>query len=367
MAKWDIGAVQFAGNEVSVVRWDGANLTEVDDIFVGSPCQACDWHPEGHLLAVGTTGNPILHVYSWDGTNLALLASVIIPGGNRAYGVTWSRDERYIGVSGTDAPFFTLVEWDGANLSVVASYILGDVASDCSFYPQPDLPEGKFIAVANRSGTPNTLFKILKWDGSNLSLATSIDLSSSGYLSCHFSRDGEYIAVSSETQPCIRILKFDRFTLSLSVVATYDVVYPGTPWPYRIRWGPNGDVVASVRENAPSVTVLKFDGSNLTLGDTYDIPGIVWDCSWDHTGEFLVIGQEPATHLTIFKWNGANLTLADTMPGGVLNAVRGCSFYVPPLILPELGAPHNLLCEQKKNPTDVTDPNPEFSARHRYE
>lgn len=36
---------------------------------------------------------------------------------------------------------------------------------------------------------------------------------------------------------------------------------------------------------------------------------------------------------------------------------------IPP---PELGAPHDLLCEQKTNPTDVTDPNPEFSAKHSY-
>lgn len=36
----------------------------------------------------------------------------------------------------------------------------------------------------------------------------------------------------------------------------------------------------------------------------------------------------------------------------------------PPLVLL---APHDLLCEQKKNPTDVRDPQPEFSAVHRYE
>lgn len=30
-------------------------------------------------------------------------------------------------------------------------------------------------------------------------------------------------------------------------------------------------------------------------------------------------------------------------------------------------APDNLLCEQTKNPTNVSDPNPEFSAIHRYE
>lgn len=363
----DIGAAQDAGLEVSVVRWDGVALTEIDDINVGQLCSCCDWSPTGDLLAVGKNVTPILHVYSWDGTNLALLASVFIPGGAIARGVSWSRDGRYIGVSGANFPFFTLVEWDGTNLSVADSYALGSFAYDCSFYPQPDLPGGKFIAVANRSGTPNTLFKVLKWDGSNLSLATSIDLSSSGYRSCHFSRDGEYLAVSSETQPCIRIFKFDPFTSSLVAVDVYDVVYPDAPWPYSIRWGPNGDVIASVRENAPSVTVLKFDGSNLTLGDTHNMPGLVYDCSWDHTGEFLVIGHTGGTHLTIFRWDGTSLTVAAAAGGGVLSNVQGCSFYVPPLVLPELGVPHDLLCEQKKNPTDVTDPTPEFSAVHRYE
>ncbi|GAG89433.1 unnamed protein product, partial [marine sediment metagenome] len=32
-----------------------------------------------------------------------------------------------------------------------------------------------------------------------------------------------------------------------------------------------------------------------------------------------------------------------------------------------VGPPYDLLCEQKKNPTDVTDPNPEFSAIHHYD
>ena len=33
--------------------------------------------------------------------------------------------------------------------------------------------------------------------------------------------------------------------------------------------------------------------------------------------------------------------------------------------IPETKAPNDLLCEQETNPTDVTDPKPEFSAIHR--
>lgn len=375
MAEWDIGVAQSgAGMEASVARWDGANLTEVDDINVGILCMCCDWNSKGTLLAVGMAGGATpVRVFSWDGVNLALVDSLAIPGGPTVEGVTWSRDGKYLGLSLSNiAPFFRLAEWDGTNLSLVSSYVLEGPAWDCSFYPQPDLPEGKFIAVANRNAINVAIpFKVLKWDGTNLSLASSIALNERGYRSCHFSRDGKYIAISREgnfdvTKIGLQILSFDSLNLNLNALDLYNTPWP---WPNEVRWDPNDEVVAGVRINAPFVFACAFDleTKSLTLAGTYATPGAANSCSWDHTGKFLVVGHGGGTNLRVLKWNGANLILADTMPVGFLTLVNGCSFYVPPLVLPKLGIPDNLLCEQKKNPADVIDPEPEFSAIHHYE
>lgn len=374
MALWDIGVAQSAGIEVSVVRWDGANLAEIDDILIGVFARSCDWNSDGTLLAVGASGATPLYVFSWDGTNLVLAASLALPGNPAIEGVTWSRDGRYLGLSISNvAPFFRLAEWDGANLSLVGSYVLESFAYDCSFFPQPDLPEGKFIAVANTNPVAVAIpFRVLKWDGANLSLAGSIDLNDRNYRSCHFSRDGKYIAVSCggafDGIRKVYVLGWDSSTLSLSALGFYAT---GASWPNRVRWGPNGDVIGVVKNNplAERAAVLKFgkETGSLVLGANYGaLPGAGNSCSWDHTGEFLAVGHGGGTFLRVLRWDGSNLTLAATMPAAFLNIVMGCSFYVPPLVIPKLRPPEDLFCEQKKNPTDVTDPKPEFSAVYRH-
>lgn len=348
--------------QASMVKWDGVNLTQLDTFALSQYAHVCAWHPDANLVAFGKTAGPSIYVLGWDGANFSEVDTLNITDAT-AYGLAFSPNGQWLAIAHNKSPYFNIAKWDGSNLSIVASYIFPNTCVDCSW-----TPDGQYIAVAYHRKTPppdvDIPFKVLKWDGTSLTLADSLHIYNTYegeqygvhlFRSCHFCADGKYIVVaySNGGYHC-SVLSWNGSKLGL--VDTYTIEWPGY---VNCRFNPQGNLISLCRNTSPYVTVLKFNGNSLTLGDSYDTPDGAMQSTFDPTGKLLFVAHYGVPFLTLLEWNGSLLSEKATCNVGSNGTC--CAFYVAPIPIPP-GPPTDLLCEQKKNPTDVTDPQPEFSA-----
>jgi len=297
--------------QCSVVKWDGANLTQEDTLAISQYAYSCAWHPDGQLIAYGRNAVPSLYLLNWDGTNLTLVDTLDVAGG-AVQAVAWSPDGQYIACAHIPAPYFSVVRWEGANLSLVATYALESFGWDCWFSP-----DGQFIVVANVSGN----LKVLRFDGTNLTLQDSINLSAAGCNSCHWSSDGQYIVAASRSSPYdIFVLEWNGSTMSI-----VDQYPSPAGWRINCRWNIDHTMIGACANSSPMVTLLKFDGINLTLADTYDTPGQAQQCSFNPIGTLLFVAHYTSPYLTLLEWDGISLSLEDTCNVG--SNATCCDYY----------------------------------------
>lgn len=86
--------------------------------------------------------------------------------------------------------------------------------------------------------------------------------------------------------------------------------------------------------------------------------------NWTDLGT-IVSGETEVIALLYFESEDEYIVLAGTGLNAHIARASEAKPIPPPPPPPELLPPTDLLCEQKKNPTDVRDPQPEFSAVHR--
>ncbi len=345
--------------QASMVKWDGVNLTQLDTFVLSSYGHVCAWHPNANIVAFGNNG---IHVLGWDGANFSEVDTLVL--GTTVYGLAFSPNGQWLAIASANSPYFRIAKWDGSSLSVVDTFTFPNSCVDCSW-----TPDSQFIAVAYHRKTPPPddpiPFKVLRWNGASLTLADSLHIYNTYegeqygvhlFRSCHFCADGKYIVVaySNGGYHC-SVLSWNGSKLGL--VDTYTIEWPGY---INCRFNPQGDLIGLCRPPvSPYFTLLKFDGSNLTVGGSMDLGTGPMQSTFDPTGKLLFVAHYGVPFLTLLEWNGSSLSEKATCNVGSNGTC--CAFYVAPIPIPP-GPPTDLLCEQKKNPTDVTDPKPEFSA-----
>ncbi|HEC65063.1 MAG TPA: PKD domain-containing protein [bacterium] len=269
----------------------GFYLVQVDDAggfvaskrtFLSETCYSVAFSPNGKYIAVTREASPYFTLLKWDGTNLTEVANYTLP--SRGAGVNWSPGQ-YIGVAGYNSKYFYLLKWDGTNLTKVAEYLLpcgtyGRVF-DCAFSPIGLFPDGQYIGVTFRSGSPDKAagFFLLRWDEVNLTKVDEYDVNPGvgeryGF-TCRFSPNGQYIAVGHAGNSSFSLLKWDGTTLTL--VAQYPFVHD--EWIQGVSFNETGTLIGVAADESPYFLLLSWNEVNLTLVDSYNPDGKpVWNC-----------------------------------------------------------------------------------------
>lgn len=340
----------------TLMKWDGTNLVFADQyVGLNGLANACKVSPNGKFIAIAHR-NPIaggnhITILGWDGTGLSYLAGHPLAGTGE--GCAWSPDGRYIAAAhhGFVGDNFRIFEWDGVNLTQVAT-CMPDLALPGTGWGCCFSPDGQYIGVVH-NGLPG--FTRFGWDGSNLTAAGDFNLGNIG-IDCRYSPNGEYIAIGQNGAPWFRLLRSN-----LTQVATFNAGGNVNG----VSWHRDNEHIAIAHRVLPGFRVLNWDGSSLSLAASYTLPGVANNgtgCSFSSDGKYIgVTYNTPPNFFVLLGWDGSALTELDfyTLPG------VGHDCHIQPFGLGLTFAPADLLCEQKKNPTDVTDPQPEFSAVHR--
>lgn len=297
-------------------RWEGGVYIGSKETFLNETCWDCAFSPNGKYIAVTHEDSPYFTLLQWDGTNLTVAATFTLP--EQGAGVNWSPDGQYIGVACYKYKHLFLLKWDEVNLTKVAEAALpcgtyGRVF-DCAFSPN-----GQYIGVAFRSYAPDKAagFFLLRWDEVNLT------------------KVAEYAIQPGEETEC-----------------------------FTCRFSPNGQYIAVGHARNSSFTLLKWDGVNLTVAAKYPFVHDEWvlGVCFNETGTLIGIATDETPYFLLLHWDGVSLTFINSYnPDG--KSVGSCSFPLPPS--KTVSIPDTLLCEQTKNPINVGDPKPEFSAIHR--
>lgn len=369
-----LGHPWFGPPYFSIVNWDGVNWTEIDTFNAGDLVFTCSIHPDENAVAIGRqhAGNLTLQMLHFDGANLTEAAgSPLNPtGSNQCRSLAFSPDGKYL-IAGGNAATLRLYEWDGINLSSVCTYVL----PPSSAFGIAWHPEGKFIAIAHLNQAANLDYlDIVEFDGSSLTLvaraSAPVWLPQISGQGVSWRADGKFLAFScGRIVPAggdVRLFSWDGSNLTL--LDTYQF---GADYASDVDWHPSSDAIAVAHFDGDGFTILRKENNSLVYV-TSDVLGpavLGRGCSWRSDGKSIVLGKsnDPWKNVNMYSWDGANLILLiESSPYNFTSPKpRFFKYYSLGEEEGPLRPPDNLLCEQKKNPTDVIDPSPEFSAIHR--
>jgi len=259
---------------VHLLKWDGTSLTKVAEYTLPNAsshsCYSVDFSPDNQYIVCGYSnfyGNyPYVSILKWDGTSLTELDNYNV-GGN-CYGVHFSPNGQYIACAHIYSPCITLLKWDGISLTKVAEYDLGG-NSECKLKFSPD---GQYIAAGH---TNSPYFGLLQWDGSTLTKVADYTLPSTCF-GVAFSPDGQYIACAHSGSPYFTLLKWDGTNLTKVAENNLPVDYPSKACSFDI----SGQYLVVTYTHTPYLSIFKWDGTNLTRLDDYTLPGESWDCEF---------------------------------------------------------------------------------------
>lgn len=128
--------------------------------------------------------------------------------------------------------------------------------------------------------------------------------------------------------------------------------------------GQNWTDLGAIAAAGSVISSMAYFGNGVFLGVTtngYVIRSIDDGLTWQNLGQIHSYGTALFSPIVKVETEDTLIAFIGTEQGHLFKSTE----LIEPL--PKLGEPTDLLCEQKKNPTDVTDPQPEFSAMHRYE
>lgn len=125
--------------------------------------------------------------------------------------------------------------------------------------------------------------------------------------------------------------------------------------------GQNWIDLGAITPPVENITSLVDFGNDIILGVTmngYALRSEDAGVTWTDLGQF-------HTHIPASRSPLIKVETEDTIIAYV--GTNGGYLLKSEMPIAKIQTPDNLLCEQKKNPIDVVDPKPEFSAIHRYE
>ncbi|MBY0353686.1 WD40 repeat domain-containing protein [Candidatus Babeliales bacterium] len=340
---------------VQVYRFDGAALTSVATAnFGGTENKAfCTrWSIDGQYLAVvgGYPNN--VKVYSFNGTSLTLLAAVslssVVDIGN-AFGLAWSFDQQYI-IVGTYNPTpvptgdgLQVYRFSGTPLAASLTFVTGlNIAGPSSppfsFSWHPI--NSALVAVGVGDGT----FKVYSFNGSSLTLVTSVTYGSSSVLAVKFSPDGNFLAVGGNSPTNgneLQVYSFNGTTCTLVDSKDYGLQIG----PNSVQWDSTGRYISlsgRAPTNSNEFQIFQFNGSSLTLVTSSNYGSNSnghADTSWSKDGKYLALcGQGPAgghAQIEVYSVSYRFDTTTQALTNGLTlgNSASGSSFDLDAYVL----------------------------------
>ncbi|QQR48901.1 WD40 repeat domain-containing protein [bacterium] len=320
------GSVPNGDNEVQVYSYNDTTLSLVASVDFGGDCLRVKWHPDGtYLAAVGGPSNNF-KVYSFNGTTLTQVAATTDGTGN-TQGLDWSYDGTYIAIGPVNATStfeIRVYSFNGSSLTNIAGGSIdlgataGTLASGVSWNPL-----GTILAIgANSTVTGGNEIRMYTWDGTTLTLKTSVDYgAANGINYIEFDPSGFNVAVGGQGPTNgneLQIYRFNGSTLLLVASVDYGTAVN------EVHWDPSGRYLAvggTAPTNGNELQFYRFDGASLSLITSQDYGTAINGLSWSADGATLAIGGQTTTtgHNEIETYSIAYRF--DTLPQALTNGI----------------------------------------------
>ena len=223
-----------SGQEVQVFGFNGATLTPLTGLVYTQDVYKVRWHPSEYYFA--TVGDRIsgtgLALYQLSGSILSRTDVQDLLG--NGYAVAWHDSGNYL-VTGSDYASGELMLWNFDSGTVTNMQTLG-LAPDRQITSLSFSPGGNYLAVGTLASGSEPTVLIYKFDGSTLSLDSSIN-TVAPVQALDWSPTGTYIAVGlSSGTSCVQVYAHDAAlsTLTLLPLSQTGEVNPvlGVQWSF---------------------------------------------------------------------------------------------------------------------------------------
>jgi len=278
----------------------------VDPGVSRTDCRSGIWSSDGRYFIVtagSDQGSGIDHlasVYAWDGFSATLTWSVKYTGGEyNSMMSAWSQNNQYVAVT-TIAPgsvySLYIYEWDSVNERLLEKKrdIDGDHVAAVWH------PDGQYLFTVGMTGDVHAF----SWDGTTLTLLSTLDLSGVIARDLKISSDGVYLAVQTTSET--NIAKWDSVQESLIDLG------PGANVNFlnrQVDWRPGENILALKNNHDHLTRLYTFDGLNLTLLDEKTMASSGVAVAWSHEGSVLLVNENIGSfeQLVVFGFNGSDL------------------------------------------------------------
>jgi WD40 repeat protein len=323
-----VAVVTSVDDLLRVYSFNGTALSLVDSIDVLAEPLTVRAHPSGYYFAVGVEagGASQVQVYELSGGTLSLDDSAST--GIDIYGIGWSADGNYLAALYDDD--IRIYSYTPGTLSTAATLDWGDdpARSKSAAWDQT----GGFVAV----GTSDSL-RVVSFNGSTIVAEARVIMSNlEDVLEVDWSKTGSWIAMGNDgTTNNLRIYEFNSgdksLTLRRQISASSSV--------RGVHWNSDATRLAIAKENAADETefdVYKFNPTDYSLRlmahdeETTNVN----DVRWSHNDTYLAIGED-GQDLAVFEYDVSALSYtaeALTFDNVNFSLKRDLSWFVPTVI-----------------------------------
>lgn len=300
--------------------------TEVSNCFISfltettgiSNFETCSWAFDNVYIAVGSTANPELLVYSFDGSTLTFVDSVGPPGATRPINeVLWRPNEYFLAMTrnggGNDELFIYEFDTGTETLTQIDSNGHGGAGRGVAWRPDGD------YLVEGTAGNANEVI-LYEVDAAgnlvdivNINIVPNRDVQ---FESVDFDSTGDYFGVGlnvSGAEPTVLVYDFTPAPLGATVNAT--ALTPNTVRGF--SWNQvetNLIAVGQLGTTGDRVILYEHDGGAGTLtqvGSITDFAIAVDGVKWNNTGDCLAVGTDTSAgvaQLRIYCFDADALT-----------------------------------------------------------
>ncbi|HBS48025.1 TPA: hypothetical protein DEO28_02565 [Candidatus Dependentiae bacterium] len=302
---------------IRVFNFSGASVTSTN--FASSTYDV-EWSPDGKYLAAGGdkgTGSYSTRIYSFNGS-LSAIAGCNKGVTNNVRSIAWSRDEKYLAVADgyTGTPrYLTIYGFNGTTLDQITT-----VSNETTILKVAWSPNGKYLAVGSYSDTvPNIPLRIYSFDGSTLTLKSSITDATFYCYSISWSPNGKYLFCGTGTSGVVKLYFFDGNQLTLVGNDTLSNVVFSTDW------CPKSSYVMAA-DTAKHFKMWKFNGSTLTTAHNNILGLDVTSCRNNYSNTNVIIAPE-LNALSIYPLNNSNITSYLSLQDATLGLNKNISLW----------------------------------------
>lgn len=291
----------------------------------GTLCTGCDISVDGKAFVVGSSVSPYQYYYNlYDkGARYGMgLKNLVTPATGVAALVAFkfSPDLDAVYTASGTTPFingYFLDRYTGVGSAFSNPATLPTGAAQCLAMH----PSGAFVGVGHTT-TPFMSFYPISGTSDVASpafgtkITNPVTLPAAQINSMDFCRQGDYLAVASQSTPFIQVY---AFTPSLTAPAIGAIVTAPSVLPAGgpagqlgkgIAWRPQGDYIAMAMTTSPYLYVVPFNRTSATFGTPISAPtavGVAQCVQWTPDGQYLLVGCQGAPFLLVYDFSSGVL------------------------------------------------------------